>query len=255
MFAENFDLEKYCDRIGFKDEPKADADTLKKLMQCQLRSVPFENLDVQAGKIVSIVPEDIVEKIINKNRGGYCYEVNGLFAMALQAIGIEYTFLGARPMFYPTRRPKTHMVISATADNQQWICDVGFGSYGICEPLSLNSVGQIVKQGFDSFSLHQLNEREFILKALVGQEWANQYSFDLYPHEFIDFMPANYMNSTHPDAIFVQKHLVVLHNEHGRKILFGDNLRTITQYGTVQSTFAHKDLPQILEQEFDLSIE
>lgn len=52
-------------------------------MHHQLRAVPFENLDVQAGKIVSLVPEEIVEKIIDRNRGGYCYEVNGIFAMAL----------------------------------------------------------------------------------------------------------------------------------------------------------------------------
>ncbi len=58
-------------------------------MRAQLFSVAFENLDVQAGKIVSLVPEQIVDKIIGQGRGGYCYEVNGLFAMALQALGFR----------------------------------------------------------------------------------------------------------------------------------------------------------------------
>ncbi|RZA00129.1 MAG: arylamine N-acetyltransferase, partial [Moraxellaceae bacterium] len=114
MIVENFDFTDYCKRIGFTGTAQPTAETLGLLMRCQLFSVPFENLDVQAGKIVSIDPQDIVNKIVHQPRGGYCYEVNSLFAMALSALGIDYYFVGARPMFYPARRPKTHMVIIAT---------------------------------------------------------------------------------------------------------------------------------------------
>ena len=121
MQANNFSLAKYCERIGYEDKPKADAQTLRQLMRHQLMTVPFENLDVQAGKVVSLVPEEIVEKIVGRNRGGYCYEVNGLFAMALKALGVEYQFVAARPMFYPVKRPKTHMAIIATVEGKQWL--------------------------------------------------------------------------------------------------------------------------------------
>jgi N-hydroxyarylamine O-acetyltransferase len=77
-------------------------------MRYQLFSVPFENLDVQQGKVISLVPEEIYRKIVERNRGGYCYEVNGLFAMALNALGIPYQFFAARPMTYPVRRPKPY---------------------------------------------------------------------------------------------------------------------------------------------------
>ncbi len=252
MFASNFVLENYLDRIGFTGTPKADAETLKKIMQSQLRTVPFENLDVQAGKIVSMVPEEIVDKIVHKQRGGYCYEVNGLFAMAMQALGIQFKLLGARPMFYPTRRPKTHMVILASVDGQDWLCDVGFGSYGINQPLNLNTIGTEVKQGFDTFTVQKLDEKDFVLKALVDNEWANQYSFDLYAHDFIDFMPANYMNSTHPDSVFVQKPLIVVHTENGRKILFGDSLKIVSESGTEQQQVTADKLSDILKREFNL---
>src|SRR5256885_12462120 len=80
MQASNFDLQAYFRRIGFSagDSAQANAATLHALMRQQLFSVPFENLDVQAGKIVSLVPEDIAGKILGGARGGYCYEVNGL---------------------------------------------------------------------------------------------------------------------------------------------------------------------------------
>ena len=155
MQASNFDLQAYFRRIGFSagDSAQADAATLHALMRQQLFSVPFENLDVQAGKIVSLVPEDIAGKILGGARGGYCYEVNGLFAMALQALGIAYRFVAARPMFYPARRPRTHMALVAEVEGRRWLCDLGFGSYGIRAPMALDVLETEVRQDGDTFRL------------------------------------------------------------------------------------------------------
>ncbi|MCE5181585.1 MAG: arylamine N-acetyltransferase [Betaproteobacteria bacterium] len=253
MKAENFTLQNYFDRIGFRRDAKADISTVTEMMRRQLFSVPFENLDVQAGKVVSLVPEEIVEKIIYRNRGGYCYEVNGLFAMALQALEIPYQFVAARPMFYPVRRPKTHMAIVLKVDDEEWLCDLGFGSYGIRAPMRLNLIDIEVKQDFDMFLLNKTNDREYLLKALVDGEWTNQYAFDLSPQEWIDFVPANYLNSTHPDAIFVQKLLIVLHDQTGRKILFGDVLKTVANGNVEKQTIAQEDRVSILSNKFGLT--
>lgn len=227
MQASNFNLSDYLLRIGFTGQPQADLPTLRTLMRCQLRSIPFENLDVLAGRGVSLVPEDIVRKLVHHRRGGYCYEVNGLFAMALQALGFSYTFLAARPMFYPVRRPKTHMVLCVRADGRDWLCDLGFGSYGIRAPLALDALDSDIAQDHDRFRLSRDAQGVYLLQAWVDGEWANQYGFDLHPQEWIDFAPANYLNSTHPEAIFVQKLLVVRHTPRGRHILLGERLKTI----------------------------
>jgi N-hydroxyarylamine O-acetyltransferase len=252
MHAENFVLQKYFDRIGFNGDVAVDIATLSEIIRCQLFTVPFENLDVQAGKIVSLVPEEIVEKIVDRNRGGYCYEVNGIFAMALQALGIPYQFVAARPMFYPVRRPKTHMAIVLKVDGEEWLCDLGFGSYGIRAPIPLNLLDTEIQQDFDTFVLSKPNEREYLLKALIEGEWANQYAFDLSEQEWIDFAPANYLNSTHPDAVFVQKLLVVLHNPEGREILFGDMLKTVSQGRVEKQTIRPEDRESILRNKFRL---
>lgn len=252
MHAENFVLQKYFDRIGFRGDAVADIATLSEIMRCQLFTVPFENLDVQAGKVVSLVPEEIVEKIVERNRGGYCYEVNGIFAMALQALGIPYQFVAARPLIYPARRPKTHMALVLKANGEEWLCDLGFGSYGIRAPMRLNLVDTEIQQDFDTFVLSKPNEREYLLKALIEGEWMNQYAFDLSEQEWIDFTPANYLNSTHPDAIFVQKLLVVLHNSEGREILFGDMLKTVSQGRVEKQTIQAEDRESILRDRFRL---
>lgn len=224
-------------------------------MRHQLFSIPFENGDVQAGKVVSLVPEDIADKLLRQKRGGYCYEVNGLFAMALEALGIRWRFVAARPMFYPVRRPKTHMALIAEIDGRQWLCDLGFGSYGIRAPMALDMLDTDIRQDFDTFRLTRNAEGEYLLQARMEGKWASQYGFDLSPQEWIDFVPANYLNSTHPDAIFVQKLLVVQHRPEGRQILLGNVLKTITAQGVETQQLAEDDIASVLKNCFALTVE
>lgn len=254
MHAENFVLQDYLDRIGYTGAARADLATVTAMMRQQLFTVPFENLDVQAGKIVSLVPEEIVDKIVARRRGGYCYEVNGIFAMALQALGVPYQLVAARPMFYPARRPRTHMVIVATLDGVRWLCDLGFGSYGIRAPVRLDLLDTALAQDDDVFMLSMPNEREYLLRARVGGEWQNQFGFDLSPQEWIDFMPANYLNSTHPESIFVKTLLLVQHRGDGRAILLGDTLKTITHGRLEQRSVAPEERDAVVREVFGLTL-
>lgn len=254
MHSENFDLSTYFRRINYTGQAAADTATLHALMRHQLFSVPFENLDVQAGKGVSLVPEDIADKLLQRGRGGYCYEVNGLFAMALAALGIPYRFVAARPMFYPARRPKTHMALIAEVDGRQWLCDLGFGSYGIRAPVALDLTDTDIVQDFDTFRLTRDANNAYLLQAKVEGEWASQYGFDLSPQEWIDFAPANYLNSTHPDPIFVQKLLVVQHGSGGRLILLGDVLKTVTADGVKTQQLTKDEIAGVLKNRFALPV-
>ncbi len=249
MIAETFNLADYCQRIGFKGELRADFATLRALMQHQLRTVPFENLDVLAGKPISLNPDDIVAKIVGRQRGGYCYEVNGLFAMALHALGIPYQFVAARPMFYPMQRPRTHAALVVQLEGVEWLCDLGFGSYGIREPLRLDVLDTPVVQDSDTFMLRKVGT-DFVLSALVEGAWVNQYGFLHYPVEWIDFAPANWLNSTHPDAVFTQKPLVVMFTENGRNILFGDSFKQVAGGVVTQRTLETAEQVGVLRDYF-----
>ena len=252
MRADNFILENYFRRIAYNGKTQKDISTVSEIMRCQLFSVPFENLDVQAGKIVSLVPEEIVEKILVRNRGGYCYEVNGLFAMALEELGVPYIFVAARPMIYPVRRPKTHMAIVAEVDGKKWLIDLGFGSNSIRKPMRLDVIDVEVMQDTDRFMLSKTDESKYRLKAFVEGEWVDQYEFDLYPQEWIDFVPANHLNSTHPDTIFVKKLIVVLQNKTGKVVLMGDTLKTVSNGITTKEFVSPENRSAILSTHFGL---
>lgn len=252
MKAANFDLASYLARIGFHGAPSPGFETLKRVMRCQLCSVPFENLDVQAGKVPSLAPEAIFAKIVERRRGGYCYEVNGLFAMALEAVGIPYRFVAARPMTYTVRRPKTHVAIIAAVDGGEWLCDLGFGSYGIREPINLRWLDREIRQDCDTFRLTMVSDREYLLQSSIDGEWKNLYEFNLCPQEMVDFEPANWLNATHPDSIFVQGLIVTMQHVTGKMVLNGERFRCVSE-GRVEEVYVSAaQLPELLKGKFSL---
>jgi N-hydroxyarylamine O-acetyltransferase len=235
MSPESFPIDAYLERICLVSRPSLDAAGLATLMRAQLFTVPFENTYVQAGLGVSLDPAAIVDKIVHQRRGGYCYEVNGLFAWALQALGFQVRLVGARPMFYGRRWAKTHMALIVDLADGAYFCDTGFGRFGLRAPLPLVSSPTPVQQDWDQFRMHK-DKHEWIVEALNNGVWESQFSFDEFPAEWVDFMPANFFNSHSPDTIFVQKLLIIQHRPDARIILLDDVLKTIREGGISEET-------------------
>ena len=210
MYAETFKLDDYCRRIQFVGELKPELATVQTLMQQHLKTIPFENLNVLAVKVISLQPDDIVEKLIHQQRGGYCYEMNGLFTMALTALGIDYQWVAARPLFYPAKRPRTHAALIVNFEGVEWLLDLGFGSYGIREPMRLDLLDQPIQQGFDQFMLTQEADGDIAVQALVDGAWVKQYGFNRSLVEWISFLPAIWLYSTDVAVSFSQPYVIVL---------------------------------------------
>lgn len=252
--ASNFDLQQYLNRINFSGEIKLDLAGIKKLMQSQLFSVPFENIDVQAGKTISLIGDDIVNQIVTKNRGGYCYQINGIFSLLLQEIGLPHYYIAVRPLVNPGQNPKTHLAIIATIEGEEYLIDLGFGGNSIREPLKLSQAGTEIQQDFETFTLVKTEEDDYLLQIKIGNEWSNLYSFDLTPQRWIDFKPANHYNYSHPDSFFTQNLIVVLQNPLGKKIVFKNAVKSVTNGVTEIIPFEDNQLDTLLKTEFNLSI-
>src|SRR5688572_25727353 len=86
----------YLSRIGFAGTPAPDLATLRSLQRAHLATVPFENLDIHWHH--PIVPDTtkFYDKIVSRGRGGFCYELNGLFNELLRAIGYATRIVSAR---------------------------------------------------------------------------------------------------------------------------------------------------------------
>jgi arylamine N-acetyltransferase len=82
-------VSSYFRLIGFVGRPQPDLDTLRRLQRCHLERIAYENIDVQLGRRVTLNTKDAFTKLVSSGRGGWCYEMNGLFRWALESIGFR----------------------------------------------------------------------------------------------------------------------------------------------------------------------
>ncbi|MEO9827723.1 MAG: arylamine N-acetyltransferase, partial [Paracoccaceae bacterium] len=130
-------LDHYLTRIRFTGDPRPDRATLTALMQAQLRTVPFENLDQQLGVPVPTDVKSAYTKVVDNRRGGWCFELNGLFRWTLSEIGFEVQTLAAHVGDNGESRsaPADHMFLRVDCD-EPLLVDVGFGG-SMIEPIPL----------------------------------------------------------------------------------------------------------------------
>lgn len=120
-------------RLDYSGSRTPDAQTLRAVHRAHLYAVPFENLDITLGRPISLDRDAVFEKIVTRRRGGFCYELNGLFARLLWALGFRVTLLAARDShedgsFGPEFDHRT-LRVTCPGDGDQipWLADVGWG--------------------------------------------------------------------------------------------------------------------------------
>lgn len=147
----------YLERIGFIGAPRADAATLVKLHRCHVEAITWECLDCYAGRPTTRDPADAYDKIVVRGRGGWCYEMNGLFAWMLEALGFEVSRLAAGVMreALGDEAIGNHLVLIVRLD-RDYLADVGLGS-GLIEPVPLAE--GTYRQRYATFRLERLDAR------------------------------------------------------------------------------------------------
>jgi N-hydroxyarylamine O-acetyltransferase len=132
------DVRKYLDRIGIGEVPAPTAEALRTLQREHLLHVPFENLDIHWKNRIEPDTAKFYEKVVENRRGGFCYELNGLFNELLREIGFKTRLVSARVAMGDGgfSREYDHAAIIAEAEGEEYLTDVGFGAF-TAEPLKL----------------------------------------------------------------------------------------------------------------------
>src|SRR5690349_12134838 len=128
------DIDTYLRRIHYNGERAPNAATLDMLHRAHLLAVPFENLDIHLGRPIVLDQNALFDKIVARRRGGFCYELNGLFALLLRELGFDVALLAAGVAradagFGPEFDHLTLLVRTPADETQSaaWLADVGFG--------------------------------------------------------------------------------------------------------------------------------
>ena len=172
------DVKAYLERIDYRGPTAPTAETLRALHVAHLHTVPFENLSIHAGQPVVLEDERLFEKIVGGRLGGFCYELNGLFAALLRALGFEVQMLSAGVAregggFGPEF---DHMTLVVNLE-ERWLADVGFGD-SFREPLLLDERGEQV-QGDRAYRILADGTHLILTQRDEAGEWKAQYRFTL----------------------------------------------------------------------------
>ncbi len=202
-------------------------DRLEALHRAQFFSIPFENFDILLDREISLEPEVLFDKMVTRPRGGYCFELNGLFLMALKSFGFDARPLLARVHLSGIPSGRGHQIALVTLQGRQWITDVGFGNHNLRAPLPLELDQPKTRDGF-TFRFRDAQHFGTMLQYLAGGGWQDLYSFDLghvYP---ADITYGNYYTSTHPNSFFTFVRVAALPVPDGTITLYNNTLKTST---------------------------
>ena len=218
-------IRAYLQRLDYTGAIAPNAETLRLLQLAHLRAVPFENLSIHSREPIVLDDRALFEKIVGRRRGGFCYELNGLFAALLGAMGFDVAMLSAQVAnaegsFGPDFDHMTLMVTLA----DRWLVDVGFGD-SFLEPLSLNEESP---QGHGNNAYWIVREGQFLIlmKQANEAERKSQYRFTLQPYQYSDYAEMCRYHQTSPQSHFTRARICSRATLDGRITL--SDLRLIT---------------------------
>jgi N-hydroxyarylamine O-acetyltransferase len=218
------DITSYLTRIDYNGSLEPTPAALRSLHQAHLLAVPFENLDIHQGKPILLDEAGLFEKIVVHRRGGFCYELNGLFAALLRELGFKVDLLSARVYENGEYGPEFDHLVLRVRLEEDWLADVGFGD-SFREPLLLNRLGEQVQSSVSYQLQHRSPDVELLRKGKSGR-WYKNYRFSLQPRLLSDFDQMCRYHQTSPNSHFTQKRICSRATLEGRVSL--SDLRLIT---------------------------
>jgi N-hydroxyarylamine O-acetyltransferase len=251
-----FDLSAYLARLDLS-APAAGAEGLAQLHHAHMSSIPFENTAPLMGRIPSLDPADLMDKLVTRRRGGYCFEHNGLYGLALAQLGY-----GARPLLARVRNggpvggARTHQAWLVEIDGDTWMSDVGFGGHGPLAPIPYRiGVELDVPNGRYRF-VEDIGTGETVLERLAGDRWTSLWGYDGVPVQQVDIEAANVVTACWDKAPFRANLMAALHGPGGRVTLFNRAFsRGLPPDLDTRVLADPADLAQVLETEFTLALD
>lgn len=224
----------YLGRIHYEGPVGLTYETLKGLQSAHMQAVPFENLDiVPCHRPIDLALPALWNKLVVNRRGGFCYELNGLFAWLLRQLGFDVTYLNARVFNGQGNLgidfDHLALLVSAPGQTASWLADVGFGD-SFMEPLRLEARGEQV-QGLRAYRLEATSEGYVAWQRNYDGTWERLYFFDLRPRLFpSDYESGCVYHQRSPESSFAAQSIVSIAVPEGR-VSLEQNKLIITRYG------------------------
>lgn len=261
------DHTRYLERIGLSPDAVFDGlSDLERLQNAHVTTVPFENLSIvgdpfgdTSGPGVSLDVEALYVKIVDRHRGGFCYELNGLFGWLLDELGFTVDRLAAMVIGDDgdVQPPANHHTNLVTIDGAH-IVDVGVGIPTIRRPIPLDGSPVLDEIGIewrivesdrpDTSYLTQFREED-------SGGWTDRYYFDMEPRELSYFRASCDFLQTAPESPFTGSPVITLATESGHRKLTEDTLTDLRPGDASSEPVSPDEWYDTLGREFGLVVE
>jgi N-hydroxyarylamine O-acetyltransferase len=246
----------YLARLGVAAPEAPTTGALASLHRTHLMTVPFETLDISLGRPIRLDLDSVHAKVVDARRGGYCYELNTLFAALLRHLGYAVDLVSARVATSDggLTDPFDHLalVVTSPALDGPVLADVGFGD-GFIEPLPLREGVVAHERGKDVGLVREGDDWHYRERADGGQ-WRAQFVFATTPHPLADFEARNAWQQTSPQSHFTRGPVVSRLTPTGRLTLRGTRLITTTHGRRDEAVLDEADVPEALARHFGIVI-
>lgn len=214
---------KYLKRINYRGEIAPTFEVLRSLQKAHQLAVPFENLDIHTGRRIDL--KRTYTKIVGENRGGFCFELNGLFFELLNSFGFNAKLISAR--VYEQERgfgqEFDHMAIIVTINGEKYLPDVGFGEFAFY-PLKID-LNNLLEDPRGKFKINIYDDTYLLVSKIEGDESTPLYIFSETERTPEEFEGMCFYHQTSPESHFTQKRLCSLPTENGRITISGNILK------------------------------
>ncbi|HMP43441.1 MAG TPA: arylamine N-acetyltransferase [Roseiflexaceae bacterium] len=212
------DVDAYLMRLGDSGGRSPSPATLRRLHVAHQQAVPFENLDIHLNRPIALDEAALFDKIIRQRRGGFCYELNGLFGLLLRELGFQVTLLSAGVFSRGRFGPEfDHLALAVEIDGIRWLADVGFGE-SFREPLLLDS-RDIQQEGHHRFQL--VDQHPYTVLTIEGDDarWVAQYRISPTARQMSDYAGMCHYHQVSPASNFTRRRICSLTTAEGRVTL------------------------------------
>ncbi len=221
----------YLARIGIHKKPAISKQVLFDLQEAHLRNIPFENLDIHYYKKIILDVDTFYHKIVMNKRGGFCYELNGLFYQLLKHIGFNVKMVSGRVYLDKVSYGNEfdHLAIVATIENQNYLVDVGFGKFSL-KPLEIQMEDEIADT-FGNFKFEGYDSDYIRINEVQNDDLIPQYMFKMQERDLLEFEGMCNYHQQNSSSHFTQKKMISIPTKDGRITLTNKQLK-ITGGGT-----------------------
>ena len=223
-------VKAYLHRIGYTGELSLNLSVLTNLQRKHLLAVPFENLDIHYNTEIILDHDRIFEKIVSRNRGGFCYELNGLFYQLLKSLGFQLKRISGRVYSSGLKLPHEydHLAILVNLENQEYLVDVGYKEFAIA-PLKLRP-NTLLKDERGTFLFDLIEDNSYRISFCSENLMTPEYVFKNIHRQYSEFEEMCHFQQFHQDSHFRKQKLITLPTPEGRVTLTSTKLK-VTKYG------------------------